>query len=193
MSEAEGEERNRSGKPLKVLAFDEARFGLINWHQRRYCPKGFRPPWVVRRAYEWTYLYAAVDPATGESSCLYLPGMDRLCLEAFLGHLGEAYADHHLVIVLDGAPSHRSEEIAYPENVSLLRLPRYSPELNPAERWFQEFRRALSNRVFEAVELLQEALTEVLEPYWRDSSRLQSLTGYAWWVEAVESLGHQCS
>jgi hypothetical protein len=36
--------------------------------------------------------------------------------------------------------------------------------LNPAERWFQEFRRALSNRVFEAVELLQEALTEVLEP-----------------------------
>jgi transposase len=147
----------------------------------------------VRRAYEWTYLYAAVDPATGESSCLYLPGMDRLCLEAFLGYLGEAYSDHHLVIVLDGAPSHRSEEIAYPENVSLLRLPRYSPELNPAERWFQEFRRALSNRVFEAVELLQEALTEVLEPYWRDPSRLQSLTGYAWWVEAVESLGHQWS
>ncbi len=191
--EAEGEERLRSsGKPLKVLAFDEARFGLINWHRRRYCPKGFRPPWVVRRAYEWTYLYAAVDPATGESLCLYLPGMDKLCLEAFLGHLGEAYADHHLVVVLDGAPSHRSSEgIAYPENVSLLRLPRYSPELNPAERWFQEFRRALSNRAFETVELLQEALTEVLEPYWRDLSRLRSLTGYAWWVEAVESLGHQ--
>jgi hypothetical protein len=59
----------------------------------------------VRHAYEWTYLYAAVDLATGESSCLYLLGMDRLCLEAFLGHLGEAYADHHLVVVLDGGPS----------------------------------------------------------------------------------------
>jgi hypothetical protein len=35
VSEAEGEERNRSAKPLKVLAFDEARFGLINWHRRR--------------------------------------------------------------------------------------------------------------------------------------------------------------
>jgi hypothetical protein len=43
-------------KPLKVLAFDEARFGLINWHKKRYCPKGFRPPYVVQRAYEWTYL-----------------------------------------------------------------------------------------------------------------------------------------
>jgi transposase len=117
---------------------------------------------------------------------------DRLCLEAFLEHLGEAYADHHLVVVLDGAPSHRSEGIASPENVSLLRLPRYSPELNPVERWFQEeFRRVLSNRVFETVELLQEALSEALAPYWRDPSRLRSLTGYAWWVEAVESLGHQ--
>jgi transposase len=190
--EAGGEECDRSsGKPVKVMAFDEARFGLINWHKRRYCPKGFRPPCTVRRACEWTYLYAAVDPTTGESSCLYLPGMDRLCLEAFSGYLGEAHSDHRLVVVLDGAPSHRSEEIGLPENVSLLRLPRYSPELNPVERWFQEFRRALSNRVFETVELLQEALTEALEPYWGDRSRLRSLTGYAWWVEAVESLGHQ--
>jgi hypothetical protein len=43
-------------KPLKVLALDEARFGLINWHRRRYCPPGFRPPYVVKRSYEWTYL-----------------------------------------------------------------------------------------------------------------------------------------
>src|SRR5215211_7717698 len=41
-------EREGAGhdKPLKVLAFDEARFGLINWHRRRYCPKGFRPPYM---------------------------------------------------------------------------------------------------------------------------------------------------
>lgn len=142
---------------------------MNNWHRRRYCPKGFRPPYTVRRACKWAYLYAAVDPTTGESLCLYLPGMDRLCLEAFLERLGKVYADHHLVVVLDGAPSHRSEGIAYPENLGLLRLPRYSPELNPAERWLQELRRALSNKVFvEAVELLKDALTEVLEPYWQD-------------------------
>jgi len=186
------EEHNSCDKPLKVLAFDEARFGLINWHRRRYCPKGFRPPYVVRRAYEWSYLYAAVDPTSGESFCLYLPGMDGLCFEAFLEHLGEAYADHHLLVVLDGAPSHTSGRIALPENVSLMRLPAYSPELNPVERWFQEFRRALSNRIFETVELLQEALTKALEPYWQEPTRLRSLTGFSWWVEAIESLGHQC-
>jgi transposase len=151
-------------------------------------PEGFSPPWVVRRAYKWTYLYAALDPTSGESFCMYLPGMDGFCLEVFLEHLGTAYADYQLLVVLDGAPSHTSGQLTLPENVSLMRLPAYSPELNPVERWFQEFRRALSNRVFETVELLQEALTKALETYWQDPARLRSLTGFFWWVEAIESL-----
>ena len=178
---------------MKVLAFDEARFGLINWHRRRYCPKGFRPPYIVRRTYEWTYLYAALEPTTGESFCLYLPGMDSGCLQSFLEGFSEAYPENHLLLVLDGAPSHRSEEIVCPDNVDFLRLPAYSPELDPVERWFQEFRRALSNRIFETVELLQGALTDTLEPYWKDPVRLRRLAGFSWWMEAIESLGHQCS
>lgn len=173
------------------MAFDEARFGLINWHKKRYCPRGFRPPYVVHRAYEWTYLYAAVDPTTGESFCIYLPRLDSCCFEAFLECLGEAYADHHLVVVLDGAPSHTSKEIELPENVGLLSLPSYSPELNPVERWFQEFRRALANRVFETIGSLQDALTRVLEPYWEEPTRLRSLTGFSWWTEAIDALCHQ--
>ena len=66
-------------------------------------------------------------------------------------------------------------------------LPPYSPELDPAERWFQEFRRKLSNRIFESVALMQEALTQTLAPYWKDPALLKRLTGYPWWVEAVES------
>lgn len=170
------------------MAFDEARFGLINWHRRRYCPKGLRPPYTVRRSYKWTYLYAAVEPTTGESFCRYLPGMDDGCLKVFLEALSESYPDHHLLVVLDGAPSHRSEQIEHPENVSMLMLPAYSPELDPAERWFQEFRRRLSNRVFGSVAVLQEALSRELTPYWENPALLRRLTGYPWWVEAVESL-----
>jgi hypothetical protein len=59
-----------------------------------------------------------------------------MCFEEFVGHLGEIYADHRLVVVLDGAPSHTSKEIELPENVSLLPLPSYCPELDPVERWF---------------------------------------------------------
>jgi transposase len=119
---------------------------------------------------------------------MYLPGMDDGCLEIFLNQLSEAYLDHHLLVVLDGAPSHRSEQITHPENISLLILPPYSPELDPTEGWFQEFRRELSNRTFETVTLLQEALTRTLVSYWEDPALLKRLTGYPWWVEAVEAL-----
>ena len=142
----------------------------------------------MRRSYKWTYLYAAVEPTTGENLCLYLPGMDGECLEVFFDELSRAYPDHHLLVVLDGAPSHRSEQISHPENVSLIMLPPYSPELDPAERWFQEFRRELSNKTFETLTLLQEALTRTLRSYWENPALLKRLTGYSWWVEDVEAL-----
>jgi putative transposase len=72
--------------------------------------------------------------------------------------------------------------------MSLLALPSYSPELNPAERWFEEFRRSLSNRAFESVALIEDALTKTLGPYWETPSLLKGLTGYSWWVKAVEEV-----
>ncbi len=114
--------------------------------------------------------------------------MDTGCLQSFLEGLSEAYPDHHLLVVFDGAPSHRSEEIVYPENVDFLPLPAYSPELDPVERWFEEFRRELANKAFETVELLQEALGQALVPYWEEPARLRQLTGFSWWVEAVNAL-----
>ena len=128
----------------------------------------------------------AVEPASGESHCMYLPGMDDGCLKIFLKELSKRYPEHHLLLVLDGAPSHRSFQIERPANMSFLRLPRYSPELDPAERWFQEFRRKLSNKRFQSVALIQEALTKTLGPYWESPSLLKRLTGYSWWIKAVK-------
>ncbi len=64
-------------------------------------------------------------------------------MEAYLDHFGKAYADHQLVVVLANAPSRRAVEIELPEKVELLLLPTCSPELDPVERWFQEFRRCV--------------------------------------------------
>jgi hypothetical protein len=55
-------------------------------------------------------------------------------------------------------------------------------------KWFQEFRREVSNRAFETVELLQEALGQALQPYWEEPARLRRLTGFSWWVETVDAL-----
>ncbi|CAA9463551.1 MAG: hypothetical protein AVDCRST_MAG28-3763 [uncultured Rubrobacteraceae bacterium] len=46
------------------------------------------------------------------------------------------------------------------------------------ERWFQEFRRSLSNKTFETSELLQDTLTQTLNPLREQPERLQRLAGF---------------
>ncbi len=171
-----------------MFAGDEARLGLISWHKRRYCPVGARLPWVVRRRYAWTWLYAALEPATGEDCCLYLPSLDGLCYELFLRHLSRSYPDDLIMLVQDNAPAHTSHQVNVPANIVLLPLPAYSPELNPVERLFLEFRRLLANRLFDTLEDLQEAATEVLRRYWHDREALRRLINFPWWQKAVEEL-----
>ena len=129
-------------RKLRLFAFDEARFGLKSWHRRRWCPKGHRPPWVVQDKYEWLWLYSAVEPLTGESFSLYLPRLDGTCLQVFLNHLSTVHPADPLLLVMDQASSHRSTRVDWPDNLQPLLLPPYSPQLNPAERWFEELRKA---------------------------------------------------
>lgn len=178
-------EAARTHPEARFFAMDEARIGLKTWHRRRWCPKGFRPPWVVEDRYEWLWLYAAVEPTTGASFCLYLPRLDGDCFAVFLSELARAYPNEELVLVVDGAPGHRSTQVTWPEGIEPLRLPPYSPELNPAERLFAEVRRDLANRIYETVEAIMDALTAVLRPYWETPAALAQLTGYGWWLVGV--------
>lgn len=149
----------------------------------------FRPPWVFQDKYEWLWLYAAVEPKTGESFCLYLlPRLDGECFEVFLKELNKSYPDEEIVLVLDGAPGHRSGEVQWPSGIEGLRLPARGPELNPVERWFEELRARLSNTIFEEVAGMMEALGEELRPYWEEPAMLAKLTGYSWWMEGISNI-----
>ncbi len=170
------------------MAMDEARLGLISWHKRRYRHKGERPAWVVRRRYQWSWLYAAIEPLSGEDFCLYLSALDGVCFEVFLQHLGESFCSDVIILVLDNAPAHRWKDARVPENMVLLPLPPYSPELNPVERLFLEFRRELANSLFDSIDAIQQAATQFLARYWRDRGALRRLTGFSWWLDATQEL-----
>jgi transposase len=83
--------------------------------------------------------------------------------------------------------------VNWPEEVEAMALPPYSPELNPVERYFQELRAKLSNKVFETIEEIMEALSEALAPYWDNPSMLASLTGYGWWLCSFQTCRHHVS
>lgn len=97
-------------------------------------------------------------------------------LRRFAATLAE---DEHAVMVLDGAGWHTSHDLVVPANVSLLRLPPYSPELNPVERiWLYLRERHLSHRLHDGVRAIIDAVCAAwcqLTP-----ERLRSLCNYPW-------------
>ena len=163
------------------MAFDEARFGLFSWHKRRYCPYGHRPLLITRRVYDWTWFYAAVEPTSGEHFCLYLPRLDGACFEVFLHELSLAYPEDLILLIIDNASAHTKKDLQIPENIRFVFLPPYSPECNPAERWFLEFRRALANHLFDSIDDVHAALSKVLADYTADPELLSLLTDFPWW------------
>ncbi|MCG5239929.1 IS630 family transposase [Azospirillum doebereinerae] len=172
----------------RVFAMDEARFGLKVSHRRLWCPFGHRPPWTHEHEYRWLWLYAAVEPTSGACFVLFLPHVDGRCFQRFLEELRRDLGPDRLGLVLDNSGSHTSGKVIWPEGVTKIPLPPYSPELNPAERWFEALRRVFANRIFESLDQLQEALAAALEPYWTVPATLQRLVGYPWWCQAIATL-----
>ena len=173
----------------RVWAFDEGRFGLRVGLRKRWCPVGVRPPWLVHDRYEWLWLYAAVEPATGQSVFLLLPRVSKEWFARFLATFGQQTSGERVGVVLDGSGSHRAA-IPWPEHLVPLPLPRYSPELNPAEQLFRVLRPTLANRIFATLAELEEAITTHLQPYWDQPALVQRLTGYPWRTTAVNTLSH---
>jgi transposase len=61
-------------------------------------------------------------------------------LPGLLEVLARRFCRQDILLVLDGAPNHRCGDLAVPDNITLLYLPPYSPELNPKENLWDEIR-----------------------------------------------------
>ena len=138
---------------------DEARFGQQGTLTRVWAPRGSRPTAVKQTRYEWVYLYAAVEPATGASVALQAPHVNAATFNVFLRMLSEELGrKDHAVLVMDQAGWHKARALKVPDNITILYLPPYSPELNPVERLWAYLRsHHLANRVFDNYQHLLDA------------------------------------
>jgi transposase len=147
---------------VRVFFMDEARFGQQGTTTRMWARTGSRPTAVKQTRYEWVYLYAAVEPATGASVALQAPQVNTGTMNVFLKMLGDELGPNdHAVLIMDQAGWHKSRALVVPENITILYLPPYSPELNPVERLWAYLRsHYLSNRTFEGYQHLLDAGAE---------------------------------
>lgn len=85
-----------------------------------------------------------------------------------------------VILVWDNAPCHRPKIHREIPGLIILFLPPYSPELNPAERFFEELRKATANRIFKTIEEQEVAIEKKLNELADDAGAMKRLLGYEW-------------
>jgi DDE superfamily endonuclease len=99
-------------------------------------------------------------------------------LAAFARQVG-AGRERHIVLVLDDAGWHGPKGLAVPEGISLVFLPPYSPELQPAEHLWPPVDEPVVDRHFATLADLEAVVAERRRRL--DAAALKPHTDFHWW------------
>jgi transposase len=88
----------------------------------------------------------------------------------------------HAILILDGAGWHKTGgKLVVPDNITLLPLPPYAPELNPVENIWQYLRQnALSHLVWESYEAIVDACCNAWNDLVATPHRIRSIASRQW-------------
>jgi transposase len=157
------------------------RSGTRSQCKRRWSRKAHRPCCRLNFGYEFCYLYAALSPCSGHLIALILPDMTKASFCIFASYFSEQVKRRNgnkpVVLIADGAGAHQ-KEVCLKTGVVLQHLPRACPELNPVERFFEELRKEMSNRVYDTIEEAEDHLSEILQPYFQNKTKIIQLSRY---------------
>jgi putative transposase len=153
--------------------------------RRRITAYGVQPVVTVTHKFANFSLYGAVEPTTREHCCLELPHLNSLTFQRWVDGFGDAFSASYNIVVLDNGAFHKATAVQWPSHgVPLFLLP-YSPELNPMERVWRDRKDKLADVVSQTLEELSEAVCVIMQSY--SDAILQALTGFAYFVQAVET------
>ena len=175
---------------MQLWCEDEAREGQKGRTGHRWFTRGVRPPGRRDRRFLSTYIFAAVRPGHDDAFALVLPEARVVTMDMFLAQFSETLpAGVHAVLMLDQAGWHGRAALQVPDNITLLPLPPYSPELNPVERvWLYLRERFLSFRLYRNEQAIVDALCAAWNALRDEIGRLTSLTSYPWIIHAINQV-----
>ena len=173
--------KNEDHLPLRLMFQDEARFGRMSDPRSCWAPAPHRPIVNLALVREFRYEYVAVSPWDGCLDFMTAEKMNTDGMFRFLLQVSETHKNEFIVMVVDGASSHKSKELNIPGNVSLVRLPPYSPELNPAEQIWNVLRRDyFANHVFDSLDAATEQAEFGLSEMAANKLAIRQLTNWPW-------------
>ena len=110
-----------------------------------------------------------------------------------LAHFAQAVGDSatkRILLVLDQAGWHSSQELVVPEGIHLLFLPPYSPELQPCERLWPLTNEGVANRSFPSLDELDTAQDERCVVLQYQPDVIRSATHFHWWLLPIQSISN---
>jgi transposase len=143
---------------------------------------GARPVALGHHRHEWLHVTALVQPTSGEAVWYLSTGLSKPLFEALLAAFARqtgAGRRRSIVLVLDNAGWHGPEGLAIPEGISLVFLPPYSPELQPAERLWPLVDEPIANRHFASLAELDATIAERCRRL--DAATIRPHTDFHWW------------
>ncbi|MBE7170053.1 MAG: transposase [Williamsia sp.] len=103
-------------------------------------------------------------------------------MNIFLRALGRVYGKYRIILCLDSAGWHTSGTLEVPQDIRLLLLPPYSPQLNPTEHLWDYIReqKGFNNHVFTSIYQVEGQLSKALREINRENDVIKSMCNFSW-------------
>lgn len=147
---------------------------------------GVKPIQEAKPGYEYFYLYGAVEPETGQRFFTEHERLNSDGFQDFLDRFATAFPRSHNIMVLDNGRFHKAKKLSIPENIRLVFLPPYSPQLNPVERLWQDVKDQIAFDYYESLAALRQKVRRAVAAYTDEA--VASLTGYDYLLDAAHAL-----
>ena len=118
--------------------------------------KGIKPICTFQQVFKSLYLFGAFTPITGDHFELEMPYCNTDTFQIFLNEFSKRFPNEFIVLLLDNGAFHKAQKLIKPENIALLFIPPYSPELNPAEKIWWKMKRAFSGKLHKTLDSVSE-------------------------------------
>lgn len=170
-------------KTIEFWFQDEARVGQKGTLTRLWAKRGERPRMKRDQRHTSAYIFGAVCPARDVGAALVMPYVNIEAMNKHLAEIAKEIPENtHAVVIIDGAGWHlEGGELIVPDNISLMRLPPYSPELNAQENIWQFLRQNfLAGRIFDTYEEIVDACCAAWKALTAETGRIKSIASRPW-------------
>lgn len=138
-----------------------------------------------KQEFKNTYLYGSYSPIDGDSVVCEMESVSIKAFELYLEQLSKHRPNQYKIVVIDNAGFHATKNSVIPDNIYLLRIPPYTPELNPCEQIWKYIKDRFKNKSFENLKDIKKWLHQFVRDM--DQQLIKSIVSNHHYINAFNT------